>query len=372
MIAKFKNRVDFAGLINYANDIKSDEKRGRLLSYQGVCVVSNETIADSFNTQLRRPDSQGKIHHIGKPVKHVSISFSPEDAHLFPDSEQGDRFMAQLVDEWLQGMGITNAQYIVARHFDKAHPHCHLVYSRIALDGSVISAYNEQLRSADVCKKIKLRHGLTFGNSSGEKVNRNRLLPVQQTLFDIKTAAIAAADNASSWAEFQQALEAQGIEACFSFIRTTGEVRGISFAKGDYRFAGSKLSKQKLTYGKLAAKFGELPNVGVRVLRTPSQEAQERGGVLQTTSWNEPVTGKGVSKTENPFERMLTNSTPSEPSEVSLIPLSVIIDLLAGPAPIQSTGGGGTRNDLDWNDERRRRHEAQENQYIHKPFKRRR
>lgn len=42
MIAKFKNRVDFAGLVSYANDIKSEEKRGRLLSFQGVCVVSNE------------------------------------------------------------------------------------------------------------------------------------------------------------------------------------------------------------------------------------------------------------------------------------------------------------------------------------------
>lgn len=390
MIAKFKKRIDFTGLVDYANDIKSDEKRGRLLSYQGVCVVSNETIADSFNTQLRRPDCKGKIHHIGKPVKHVSISFSPEDAHLFPDNEEGDRYMAQLVDEWLRGMGITNAQYIVARHFDKAHPHCHLVYSRIALDGSVISAYNEQLRSADICKEIKLRHGLTFGNSSGEKVNRDRLLPVQQALFDLKTAVIAATDNASSWVEFQRELEAQGIEACFSFNRTTGEVRGISFAKGDYRFAGSKLSKQKLTYSKLAAKFGALPVEGVNVLfatsrnhrfnsevgtgklTVPYQRSNERVGVLQTLSRNKPVTGEGVFKTESPFEGMLTNSTSTEPSEVSLIPLSVIVNLLLGPTVVETTGGGGTTNDLDWNDEHRRREEARENQYIHKPFKRRR
>lgn len=390
MIAKFKNRIDFTGLVSYANDIESDEKRGRLLSYQGVCVVSNETIADSFNTQLRRPDCKGKIHHIGKPVKHVSISFSPEDAHLFPDNEEGDRYMAQLVDEWLRGMGITNAQYIVARHFDKAHPHCHLVYSRIALDGSVISAYNEQLRSADVCKKIKLRHGLTFGNSSGEKINRDRLLSVQQALFDLKTAAIASADNASSWVEFQRALEAQGIEACFSFNRTTGEVRGISFAKGDYRFAGSKLSKQKLTYSKLATKFGALPVEGVNVLfatsrnhrsnsevgtgklTVPYQEQSDGIVTLLALSRNEPVTGERVSKTESPFEGVLLNSTTSEPTEVSMIPLSIILDLLTGPAVVQFSGGGGTTNDLDWNDERRRRQEAQENQYVNRPFKCRR
>lgn len=390
MIAKFKNRVDFSGLVSYANDIKSDEKRGRLLSYQGVCVVSNETIADSFNTHLRRPDSRGRVHHIGQPVKHVSISFSPEDAHLFPDNEEGDRYMAQLVEEWLRGMGITNAQYIVARHFDKAHPHCHLVYSRIALDGSVISAYNEQLRSADICKKIKLRHGLTFGNSSGEKVNRDRLLPVQQSLFDLKTAVIAAADNASSWVEFQRELEAQGIEACFSFNRTTGEVRGISFAKGDYRFAGSKLSKQKLTYSRLAAKFGALPVEGVNVLfatsrnhrfnsevgtgklTVPYQEQSDGIVTLQSSYRNQPVTGEGLSKTKTPFDGVLPNSTPSASSNVSLIPLSVIVNLLMGPAVVESTGGGGTSNDLDWNDERRRRQEARENQYVNRPFKRRR
>ena len=390
MIAKFKNRIDFTGLVSYANDIKSEEKRGRLLSFQGVCVVSNETIADSFNTHLRHPDSRGRVHHIGQPVKHVSISFSSEDAHLFPDNEQGDRFMAQLVDEWLQGMGITNAQYIVARHFDKTHPHCHLVFSRIDLDGNVISAFNERIRSTKVCKEIKLRHGLTFGNSSGEKVNRDRLLSVQQALFDLKTAVIAAAESSSSWYEFHRVLEAQGIEACFSFNRTTGEVRGISFAKGDYRFAGSKLSKQKLTYGKLVAKFGALPIEGVDVLfatsrnhrfnsevgtgklTVPYQEQSDGIVTLQSSPRNQPVTGEGLSKTETPFDGVLPNITPSESSEVKLITLSVIVNLLMGPAVVESTGGGGTSNDLDWNDERRRREEAQKNQYIHKPFKRRR
>lgn len=404
MIAKFKNRVDFAGLVSYANDIKSEEKRGRLLSFQGVCVVSNETIADSFNTHLRHPDSRGRVHHIGQPVKHVSISFSSEDAHLFPDNEQGDRYMAQLVEEWLRGMGITNAQYIVARHFDKTHPHCHLVFSRIDLDGNVISAFNERIRSVKVCKEIKLRHGLTFGNMTGEKVNRDRLRPIQQLRFDIKSAAIAAANSSSSWAEFQYALETHGIEASFSINRSTGEIRGISFAKDGCRFAGSKLYKQKLTYSKLVAKFGELSNVGMNktftpnkgfgegrsILGTPSQNQRfisnegtgkltapypdsDKGvDVLQTPSRNQHVTSKYASKTEKLFEGVLPNSAPAEPSGVCLIPLSVIIDLLVGRAVVQSSGGGGTTNELDWNDERRRRQEAQDNQHIHKPFKRRR
>ena len=199
-------------------------------------------------------------------------------------------------------------------------------------------------------------------------------------------------------------MEAQGIEASFSINRSTGEIRGISFAKDSYRFAGSKLSKQKLTYGKLVAKFGVLPVEGVDILSTPNkgfckgrsildtpsqnqrlisnegtgkltapyQDSDKGVDVLQTLSRNQLVTGKGVSQKGSPLEGMLPNSAPTEPSEVSLVPLSVIIDLLAGPAVMQSFGGGGTSNDLDWNDERRRRQEAQENQYVNRPFKRRR
>ncbi len=161
MIAKFKNRVDFAGIVNYAHDHKNDDKRARIIGYQGVCIVSNQTITDSFNAHLRHLDSNGKVHHLSQPVKHISIAFSPKDAPRFPDNEAGDRFMAQLVEEWLLGMGIKNAQYIVARHFDKKHPHCHLVFSRIDLDGNVISSFNELVRNAKVCREIKMRHGLT-------------------------------------------------------------------------------------------------------------------------------------------------------------------------------------------------------------------
>lgn len=119
--------------------------------------------------------------------------------------------------------------------------------------------------------------------------------------------------------------------------------------------------------------FGETPNVGENVLFTPYRDHRfytEEGTGKLTAPYQD--SGKGFSKTGSTFEEVLLNSTPTEPSEVRLVPLSVIIDLLAGPAVIQSTGGGGTTKDLDWNDERRRRQEAQENQYVNRSSKRRR
>lgn len=111
--------------------------------------------------------------------------------------------------------------------------------------------------------------------------------------------------------------------------------------------------------------------VGTGKLTVPYQEQSDGIVALQSSPRNQPVTGEGLSKTETPVDGVLPNSTPSESSEVSLVPLSVIVNLLMGPTIVETTGGGGTSNDLDWNDERRRRQKAQDNQYVNRSFKRR-
>jgi len=78
MIANIKTRVDFGGIVNYANDQKNKKKSATLLAHEGVCIVSNKTIADSFQIQASmRPK-------VKSPVKHVSLAFSPQDAARFP------------------------------------------------------------------------------------------------------------------------------------------------------------------------------------------------------------------------------------------------------------------------------------------------
>lgn len=51
MIANIKTRVDFVGVVNYANDQKNKKKCATLLAYKDVCIVTNKTIADSFQIQ---------------------------------------------------------------------------------------------------------------------------------------------------------------------------------------------------------------------------------------------------------------------------------------------------------------------------------
>ena len=42
-------------------------------------------------------------------------------------------------------MGIENTQFIIARHTDRDHPHCHIVYNRVDNDGRTISDKNDPL-----------------------------------------------------------------------------------------------------------------------------------------------------------------------------------------------------------------------------------
>lgn len=259
MIAKIKSRVDFSGIVNYANNVK--EKSARVIGSNGVLLVDNSTIADSFQIQLRIPDANGKLHHLSKPVKHVSIAFSLEDVARFPDNEDGDRFMAQLTEEWLQEMGIdpANTQYVIARHFDKKHPHCHLVFNRIANDGSVISDSNERRRNEAACRRIKQCHGLTFGNSQSQKINPDRLHRYDAEKLLIRKLVLNRFAQPNDWNTFAKLLAQDGIILSFCTDSNTGRIRGVAYDHNGFRISGSKLGLHNhFTYGNLCKSFGNM------------------------------------------------------------------------------------------------------------------
>lgn len=156
MIAKIKTRADFGGIVNYANDQKNKKKSAILLAYEGVCAISNKTIADSFQIQASmRPK-------VKSSVKHVSLAFSPQDTIRFSDDEKGDTLMVEIAKKWMEQMGISNTQYIIARHHDTEHPHCHIVFNRIDNDGNLISDSNERIRNAKVCRALTKEYKLYF------------------------------------------------------------------------------------------------------------------------------------------------------------------------------------------------------------------
>ena len=57
----------------------------------------------------------------------------------------------------MQKMGITDTQYLLVRHLDQPHPHCHLVYNRVGNNGQTISDRNIKIRK-DGYKRQSIYH----------------------------------------------------------------------------------------------------------------------------------------------------------------------------------------------------------------------
>lgn len=120
-------------------------------------------------------------------------------------------------------MGISNTQYIITRHLDKEHPHCHIVYNRVDNDGKCISDSNEWLRNKEVCKELKKKYGLTFGQGK-DNVKTERLRGRSKTRQEIYLAVQAAKKTAKDWTTFQRELAKNGISVRKKFRRGSTEV----------------------------------------------------------------------------------------------------------------------------------------------------
>lgn len=250
MIAKIMNRVDFCGIVNYAHNDKKQTKRANLIAYEGVCTTDNKAIADSFCIQAAmRPNRK-------KPVKHIVLSFSPRDAERFPDNYEGDNLMAEIAKEWLKRMGIVNIQYIIARHHDTNHPHCHIVYNIVDNDGSIISDANERYRSAHICRALTEEYGLYVARKNSKEQNLNRLRPQQKKKAQLKTAVLDARQASNNWESFLAELSKRYIGMQTTSNKSIGKVVGLSFSLGETHSAGSRLDSS-LSYSNLCLFFGQ-------------------------------------------------------------------------------------------------------------------
>ena len=167
--------------------------------------------------------------------------------------------MAQLAEEWMKEMGIDpeNTQDVIARHFDKKHPHCHLVLNRIINDGSVISDSNERRRNEAACRRIKQRHGLTFGNRQSQRINSDRLRRYDAEKLLIHQLVLNRLSQSNDWNTFAQLLAQDGITLSFCTDSNIGRIRGLAYEHNGFHISGYKLGlHNRFTYGNLCKQFG--------------------------------------------------------------------------------------------------------------------
>lgn len=237
MIAKNIKGKSFKGCVRYVM-----HEGAELFEAEGVLAGTTAEIIRSFAMQ------RSGRKEITQPVGHIPISFAPEDKHRMTND-----FMVQLAKEYMEEMGIKNTQYIIVRHHNSDNDHLHIVYNRIDNDLKLISVNYDYKRNIKVCKKLKDKHGLTYGKGK-ERVKREKLRTpdsVKYLLYDIVKAILP---FCTSEKEFQTFLQSKGINVEFKQRRTTGEIEGISFNYDNVSFKGSQIDR-KFSYGNLKKEF---------------------------------------------------------------------------------------------------------------------
>ena len=240
MIGKITKGSGFRGCVSYV----LGKDHVKLLACSGVLCESRESIIQSFATQrLMNPD-------IKKPVGHISLNYSVEDAPKLTD-----RKMIDLAHEYLKEMGIVNTQYIIVRHHDREHPHVHIVFNRINNNGETITDKNDRYRNEQVCKRLKQKHDVYFAPGK-ENVKQDRLKEPDKTKYEIYTAIKNGLKHSKDWQQLQNHLSKEGIQLRFKYKGQTNEVQGISFTKGEYSFKGSEID-WNFSYSKLDAQLNK-------------------------------------------------------------------------------------------------------------------
>ena len=88
MMAKIRSGQGFAGLVDYANDLKN--KDTKIIASEGVDLTSNKSIVASFSLQTKSRPSLKNF------VGHISLSFAPEDT-----PKMTDKLMSEITKEYM-------------------------------------------------------------------------------------------------------------------------------------------------------------------------------------------------------------------------------------------------------------------------------
>ena len=226
MIGKVISGSSFSGTVGYVM-----KEESRILEAEGVMPPEVKDMVQDFKDQtLLNP-------RLKNNVGHISLSFSPKDAPRMTDA-----LMTQIAKEYMQKMGITDTQYLLVRHLDQPHPHCHLVYNRVGNNGQTISDRNIKIRNAKVCRELTEKYGLYLAPGKDD-VRRERLREPDKTKYEIYDAIKGNLPKCKNWNELEGKLREQGIGIRYKYCGNTDRKQGVMFSKNGFEFSGSKIDR---------------------------------------------------------------------------------------------------------------------------------
>lgn len=208
-----------------------NKQGAEVLATEGVRGYNYKLMAEDFIDQAaQRPTKKQACFH-------AVLSFHP---HEKPD----DARIVTIAKEYLDEIGITNTQFAITKHTDKAHLHVHLIANMVNNEARSIKDNHIGLRGKKVAQKLTLKYGLIVAEKKNLALTHLEALDQSEAnRYRIYTAILETLPQCRSLEELETHLKAYSIEVLYKYKGQTQERQGISFQLGKDVFKGSKVDR---------------------------------------------------------------------------------------------------------------------------------
>lgn len=152
MIAKISFGSNVDGMVRYnaeKENKKNDENipLGQFLIADNILNTTTKGIINTIKNRNKRSDN------IDKPNIHISLNFTKDE------SIDNDKIIS-IARDYMNLMNMSEQPYAVYRHYDRKHPHIHIVSTQIDLKGNKINDSFLFYKSRAHCRTLEKKHNL--------------------------------------------------------------------------------------------------------------------------------------------------------------------------------------------------------------------
>ncbi len=236
-IGKITRGNGFSGVMGYLLD---EDKNPKILGGCMVAQTPNDIAREFRQIANLRPN-------IEKPVRHLSISFAPEDG------EVDDLVKEAIAYRVLDHLGYKDSQFIAIGHrrdqegHDEVHKHdhMHIVANAVTLEGKYVRDSFERYKIQEVLRQVEQEFGLKQIKSSSE-VKNEKGMQVNRSSEIARLVADSLKDKASLGTWLNK-LATDEIDVRFN-LSDKGTVKGLTFIKDGQTYKGSSIGAKWSRY----------------------------------------------------------------------------------------------------------------------------
>ena len=288
-------------------------------------MIAKQTIGKSFTVALKY--NQKKLNHpdpnqraeilstnftnMGSILKELAMmrAMNPKlkrnTYHTSLNFATGEKISKQkmraIAEEYMKRMGFDNNLYIIFRHHDSNHPHCHILSTRNRFDGTVVSDSNNYQRSEQIVRDLEKRYNLQKVKSSKQSTlkapNRDELEMIQRTKRPSKKLVLQhkvreALRQSVTMQEFINHLERQSINVLFNHA-STGRVSGITYQIPGFKIRGQALGNQ-FKFGSITKQINYEQSRDGQEIHQANGRTRERFGGTEKAGLSKNIPGIGI------------------------------------------------------------------------------